>query len=242
MISTRSKMAGSLLVLFMLMMVLYGHETTFAVQSDPEVMATKTRFSYVMGPGDTPEIGRALAIYGAKYNATLWLAAKLADKGLLKNFADRQMEIYCLVADELTSTVVDESFDPTVGRYAIEIEIRGSLADFVKAEIKNAQFEKEENTFSLQEEMEPALKSALMPGQELSRAYRYIRNEHWRKAIIYLDQLQIKYPNWGELFYAKGLGFEGMRENQQSLRAHGKACERGHQQACAKIKTLAAED
>ena len=113
------------------------------------------------------------------------------------------------------------------------------LADFVKAEIKNAALEKEETDFSLQEEMEPVLPSALDPGQELSRAHRYLRSRQWRKAIIYLDQLEKKYPYWGDLFFAKALGFEAMHETQQAIGAFTKACKQGHQKACKKARAVA---
>lgn len=242
MASTSSRLAATLFVFCMLATVLGARQAFSAVQSGAGEMLTTTRFSYRLGPGDTPEIGRALAIYGAKYKAVLWLAAKLADKGLLKHYADRQMEIYCLVADELTYTIVDESSDQTTDQCSIEIEIRGALADFVKAEIKDAQLEKVETAFSWQEEMEPTLLPTLAPGQELSRAYRYIRNEQWRKAIIYIDQLEKKYPHWSDLFFAKGQGFEGMREIEQAMRAYLKACEQGCHQACGKFKALAAEE
>ena len=112
----------------------------------------------------------------------------------------------------------------------------------MKAEIKNAQLEKEEDAFSLQEEMEPTLTADLMPGLELSRAYRYIRHDQWRKAIIYIDNLEKKYPHWGDLFFAKGLGFEGMNENPQAMRAYLRGCERGYHPACGKFKALAAEN
>jgi tetratricopeptide (TPR) repeat protein len=124
----------------------------------------------------------------------------------------------------------------------INIQSRGSLADYVKAEIKDAELEKTEMAFTWREEMEPVLSTPLEPGLELSRAYRYIRSRHWRKAIIYMDHLEQKYPNWNDLFFAKALAFEGMHEMPQALRAYAKACERGHRQACTKVSSATPED
>lgn len=235
-------MAALLFIVCTLVTVFCTHKSLSAIESGEEEMVIKTNFSYRLGPGDTPGIARALAMYGAKHKAVLWMAAQLADMGLLKNYDDRRMEIYCLVANELNSTIVDKTIHQNGGLYSVDIESRGSLADFVKAEIKDAQLEKKELEFSLQEEMEPIISAAIAPGQELSRAYRYIRNKQWRKAIIYLDQLEKKYPYWSDLFFAKGVGFEGMHEIEQAISAYSKACERGHQKGCGKYNALAAED
>lgn len=238
----RSSMAPHLFVFCMAAMVVFCDMPLLAADPGGGEMVTTTEFSYRLGPGDTPEIARALALYGAKYRAVLWLAGQLAGNGLLKDYADRQMEIFCLVADDLKYAMVDESFSTTERLYSIDIESRVSLADFVKAEIKDAALEKEEMEFSWQEEMEPVLSATLDPGQELSRAFRYIRNQHWRKAIIYIDHLEKKYPNWGDLLFAKAMGFEGMHEMQQAMRAFSKACERGNQDACQKVTSAASVD
>ena len=111
------------------------------------------------------------------------------------------------------------------------------MADFVKAKIADAALEKEEIAFSWQEEMEPLLSLTFEPGRELSRAYRYIRKRQWRKAIIYLDHLEKKYPYWRELYFAKALGFEGMHVTQRAVRYFRKACERGEPRACRKIRS-----
>ena len=235
----RLRIVPTLLVLCMLVTVLCGYNSVLAAESGEKEMRTATECSYHLCPGDTPEIARALALYGAKYQATLWLARQLAGRGLLKDYTDRQKEILCLVADELKYDLVGESFSQNGRIYSVDIESRVSLADFVRAEMNDAVLEKNEMDFSWQEEMEPVLSPALEPGRELSRAHRYIRNQHWRKAIIYIDLLEKKYPCWSDLFFAKGLAFEGMHEMQQAMRAFSKSCERGHQQACKKVMSAA---
>jgi hypothetical protein len=144
--------------------------------SSAEDMQPVTAFSYHAGPGDSRQTARALALFGAKYKAVLLSADHLAGRGLLKDYADRQMEIFCLVADKLQYSVLDDSFSEKDRTAITTIKSSVSLDDFVRAEIRNAEFEKKEANFSLQEEMEPAVSPTIAPAQELSRAYRYIRN------------------------------------------------------------------
>ncbi len=197
-----------------------------------------TTFSYRAGSGDSPETARALALYGAKYKAVLLSAKQLADNGVLKDYGERQMEILCLVADELPADIVDAAFVKEGSTYRVTIKSSASLADFVRAEIRNAAFEEIERHFSLQEEMEPVVLPTIAPAQELSRAYRYISNHHWRMAIIYLDHLERKYPHWGTLLLAKAMAYLGMHETERTVSALSSACYLGDQDACLKINEL----
>jgi hypothetical protein len=224
--------------LFFLAMVLVHWISAKAVaeaDSSAREMQTTTVFSYRAGPGDSKETMHALALYGAKHEAVVRAAGQLAARGLLKAYGERQMAVYCLVIDRLQFSIADESF-PKDGRICkVTIKSRASLSDFVSAEIDDAALEKEEQHFSLQEEMEPTVSPALHPARELSRAYRYIGKHHWRMAIIYLDHLQKKYPYWGALFLAKATAFQGMHETQQARDALLSACHLGNQDACVKI-------
>ena len=201
-----------------------------------------TDFSYAAGLGDTPEAARALSLYGAKYKAVTISAGQLADKGLLKDYEDRQMEVFCLVADELQYSMIDQSFADKSRTYTVKIKSSPSLTDFVQAEIRDAVFEKEEMHFSWREEMEPAVSPSIVPAQELSRAYRTIRKKHWRMAIIYLDHLEKKYPHWGALFLAKGMAYLGMNETDRAITALSSACYLGDQEACLKLNELDPSD
>jgi hypothetical protein len=198
-------------------------------------MQTTTVFSYRSGPGDSRDTMHALALYGAKHEAVVRAAGQLAARGLLKAYGERQMEVYCLVADRLQFSIADESFSEDGCTCRVTIKSRVSLSDFVSAEIDDAALEKEELQFSLHEEMEPTVSPALDPARELSRAYRYIGKHHWRMAIIYLDHLEKKYPHWGALFLAKATAFQGMHETQKAMDALSSACHLGNQDACEKI-------
>lgn len=201
-----------------------------------------TDFSYSAGLGDTPETARALALYGAKHKAVVISAEHLADKGLLKDYEDRQMEVFCLVGDELQYSMIDRSLAEKSRTYTVKIKSSLSLEDFVKAEIRDAAFEKEEMHFSWQEEMEPAVSPIIAPAQELSRAYRYIRKKHWRRAIIYQDHLEKKYPYWGALFLAKAMAFLGMNATDRAITALSSSCSLGDQEACLKLNELDPSD
>jgi len=210
--------------------------------SSAEEMQSITVFSYHAGPGDSRQTARALALYGAKYQSVLLSADHLAGRGLLKDYGDRQMEIFCLVVDKLQYSMLDDSFSEKDRIAVTKIKSSVSLNDFVRAEIRNAEFEKEEVNFTLQEEMEPVLSPTIAPAQELSRAYRYIRRHHWRMAIIYLDHLEKKYPHWGTLFFAKSIAFLGMHETERAISALSSACYLGDQEACLKFNELDPSD
>jgi hypothetical protein len=212
-----------------------------AASSAGDLQAT-TVFSYHAGPGDSMDTMRALALYGAKHEAVVRAARQLAGRGVLKAYGERQMEVYCLVAAGGSFTITDESFSHGNRTCTTTISSRVSLSDFVSAEIDNAALEKEEQHFSLQEEMEPTVSPRLDPARELSRAYRYIRKRRWRMAIIYLDHLEKKYPHWDALFLAKAMAFEGMHNTQKALEALSSACQLGHQDACATIEAAQPAD
>ena len=194
-----------------------------------------TTFSYHAGPKDTMATAQALALFNAQYKAVAQSAKQLSDQGLLKNYGEQQMEIFCLVAGGLQPRILEQSFCEANRIYTIRIETDAALADFVMAEIKDAAYAKEEDQFSWQEKMDQAVSNTIDPAKELSRAYRYIRKHDWRIAVIYLDHLEKKYPYWDALFLAKALAFEGMDEKESAISALASACALGDQEACRKV-------
>lgn len=236
----KMKLKTAAKLLFSVMVLVYSFPGVSHAEGDSSVqeMQTVTVFSYHAGTNDSRTTARALALYGAKYNAVLLAADHLAGKGLLKDYGDRQMEIFCLVADEMGHSIIEESFAEKERIATIKINSNVSLNDFVRAEIRNAAFEKIEKQFSLQEEMEPVVSPTIAPAQELSRAHRYIRRHHWRMAIIYLDHLEKKYPHWGPLFLAKAMAYLGMHETERAVSALSSACYLGDQKACLKLNEL----
>jgi hypothetical protein len=229
---------------FLAMVLVHSHPGVSIAEADSSVqeMQTVTVFSYHAGPGDSRQTARALALYGAKQKIVSLSADDLAGRGLLKDYGDRKMEVFCLVADELQYRIIDESFSEENNIATVKIRSSASLSDFVRAEIRNAAFEKEEMNFSLQEEMEPAVTPTIAPAKELSRAYRYIRKHHWRMAIIYLDHIERKYPHWANIFFAKAMAYLGMHETDRAISALTSACYLGDQEACMKLNELDPSD
>ncbi len=228
---------------FLVLLVLLGAATAWPTTGDPDrQMETVTGFSYTAGPNEAPETARALALYGAKHKAVVQSADQLVNEGLLQVTAAQKMAIFCLVADAMPTTLLEQSVDLASRTYTVKIKSVLTLADYVKAEIRNASLDKEEMHFSLKEEMEPAMSPSVAPALELSRAYRYISNQHWRMAIIYMDHLEAKYPHWGALQLAKATAYLGMNEEDRALSALTSACYLGVREACLRINGLDPSD
>jgi hypothetical protein len=205
--------------------------------SGPAVSAV-SMFSYALGPDESRETARTLALYGAKQKAVSIGAERLAAQGLLEEHINRRKDILCLVNDSASYRLLESTFDKGSQTFTIEISTVLSLADFVKAEIRNEELNDEERHFSLKKEMEPSVSSTLEPALELSRAYRYIHNRRWRMAIIYMDHLETKYPHWGDLQLAKAMAYLGMHQTAKALSTLRSACYRGTLEACIKINLL----
>lgn len=220
------------------MLVLYPGLALAGEGTGDQPMAIMTGCSYTAGLNETSETALALALYCAKQKAVAMSADRLMNAGLLRDDADRQMEISCLVADALQPELFEKSVDDQTRTYTVKIKSSLSLKDFVKAGIRNDALEKEEINFSLKEELEPVADPTISPALELSRAYRYIRNRHWRMAIIYMDHLEKKYPRWGVLYMAKATAYLGLHEQQRAILALASACDLGVGEACLKRQAL----
>ena len=201
-----------------------------------------TTYTYTSGPNDTPEIAHALALFGAKYEAVVRCADQLGRSGLLQADVYRKNALFCLVADALPFNIVEQRFDMFSNRYTVKISSTPSLADFVKADIRNGSLDDKEMHYSWKEEMEPTLSPAIAPSFELSRAYRYLSNGRWRMAIIYMNQLEKKYAHWGELYMAKACAYLRMHEKGNARGALESACSSGVRDACQTIRALEAPD
>jgi hypothetical protein len=207
---------------------------------DPPVLTTD--FTYRIGRGDSEEKYEALGLYGAKSKAVILSAKYLNHKGLLENYGKKQKEIFCLAANEVQATIIDEKYFEPKNAYYIKIRTKPKSTDFIKAQIKNLELEKKEISFSWQEEMDQYVYTSIDPAQELSRAYRYIRKRQWRIAIIYLDHLEKKYPNWAELYLAKAIGFYGMHDIERMKHALKTSCSLGNREACEDLESLTQSD
>ena len=207
-----------------------------------DIVETTTDDTYRIGPGDSQKKYEALGLFGAKYKAVVLAAKYLSHKGLLENYGKKQKEIFCLAADELKSEIIEKKLIDSGSSFYIKIKTKVDSLVFIKAEIKDLELEKDEKHFSLQDKMEQHISKSIDPAQELSRAFRYIRRMQWRIAIIDLEHLERKYPNWSEIYLAKAIAFYAMHETQSMLDALKTSCALGNREACEDIAGLAQSD
>lgn len=203
-----------------------------------DTVTVQTEFVYQAGENDSKEISRALALFGARRAAIALAAETLTQQGLLKNYQEQTEEIYCLAADNIEVRIARERYTQTDRRFAVAIEAVVDLADFMEADNQNQSLVDEEDAFPWREEMEQSVSRAVDPGRELSRAHRYLRRDETRIAIIYLDHLSKKYPNWSDVYYLRALGFERMHYEDQRGEDLKKACALGHEAACRERQAM----
>lgn len=205
---------------------------------DANSIVIVTDYSYRIGAHDSQEKYKALALFGAKYKAAILSAKYLAHKDLLPDYGKKQKEIYCLAANEIPADIVENKIMKSTHSYYVKIQAEANSVDFIKAEIKNLELEKEEMNFSWQEELGQHVFKAIDPALELSRAYRYLRKGYARIVVIYLDHLEKKYPNWAELYQVKAMGLYSENKKKAMLDALKTSCSLGNREACEDIEGL----
>jgi tetratricopeptide (TPR) repeat protein len=207
-------------------------------EKDDVPLVLVTDFIYRAGNMDSLEKSRALAVFEAKKKAVVLAAEHFMQRGLLKNYGKQASEIFCLAANKIKTRIIQETYTEKEKQYSIKIKAEVDILDFMEAEIENQVFEKEESNFPWKEEMEQNVSGSIDPARELSRAYRYIRKDETRIAIIYLDHLVKKYPNWSDVYYLRAMGFQRMQYVDQMVKDLEKACFLNHQEACNALGAL----
>ena len=229
---------GALLVL----LVILGTANAMAGETpEGDRIMLVTDFTYHRGATDSIAKAKALVLFGAKLKAVRLAAKYLTHKGLLEHYEKKENEIFCLAAGTLPVDVLDEREDNQRGTFFVKIRSQISNVDFIRAHIEDLEAEKKETHFSYSREMEQPLMPDIEPGRELSRAYRYIRQQQWRIAIIYLDHLQKKYSAWGDLYQAKAVAFYGMNDREEMMIALQKACRLENQEACQELQSFSSD-
>ena len=197
-----------------------------------------TDYTYCAGDKDSLKKSWALASFGAKKKAVVLAAENFMQKGLLIYYGEQQAEIFCLAANKIKARLIQERYVEKENQYSIKIKAEVDILDFMEAEIENQALEREESDFPWKEEMEQHVSKSIDPGRELSRAYRYIRKKQTRIAIIYLDHLVKKYANWGDVYYARAMGFQRMHSVDQMMKDLERACSLNNQEACNRLHVL----
>jgi hypothetical protein len=199
-----------------------------------------TAYTYQGGADEPLPKARALALFGARQEAIRTAAKYLTHKGLLEHYGKKENEIFCLAANEIETVLLEQRYDADRHAYFVRIRTATTLVDFIRAQIKDLEMEKQEAAFSYSREMKQPVMKTVDPAAELSRAYRYIRKQQWRIAIIYLDHLEKKYPYWGDVFLAKAIALYGINAAEQMTAALQQACNLQNQEACRELRSMAA--
>jgi hypothetical protein len=203
-----------------------------------DTISVITEYTYRTAGKDSKEKSRALALFGAKLKAVNLAAKYLTHKGVLEHYEKRQGEIFCLTTNQIQISIIEEKFHQDTNSYYVKIKSEITTIDFIKAQIRDVYLEKNETDLSYREEMEQPVSKSIDPGEELSRAYRYIRKEQWRIAIIYLDHLEKKYPRWGDIYLAKAIAFYGTDQIDKMADALKTACSLHTQEACDELESF----
>ena len=197
------------------------------------IFEIETEGRYRMQTDTSPELAKRVALFNAKRKAVDLAGRYLSRKGLIKNYELNKDEIYSLAARETLAEILEEKQE-TIGEisfYRLRILSRVRLSDFVKAEIEDSRQERKEANESYQEEMEQKISAEIDPGKEIAKAYRLLREKKWRIAMIYLNHLETKYPNWDSIFMAKAITHYILHEPVFMKKALDEACRLGNHTA-----------
>ena len=80
--------------------------------------------------------------------------------------------------------------------------------------------------------MEQDISEEIDHGRDIAKAYRLVREKKWRIAMIYLNHLANKYPNWDSIYMLKSITHYILHEPVFMQQALGEACRLGNQIAC----------
>jgi hypothetical protein len=211
-----------------------------ASAAEDDIFEIETGGSYRMEAGASVELAKKIALFTAKRKAADLAGRYLSRKSLIKVYELNREEIYSLAAREIEAKILKENRQ-TVGKistYHVRIRATVQASDFIKAEMADTKQQKKEAKESYREEMEQPVSAVIDPGKDISKVYRLLREKKWRIALIYLNHLEKKYPNWDSIYVAKALNHYILHEPVLMKKALNKACRLGNQTACDDLKNI----
>ncbi len=212
----------------------------FAAAAQDNVIEVEAESSYQIADGYPAELAKRMAFYTAKRKAVDLAGRYLSRKSLIEVYELDKDEIYSLVAREITAEILEEKRQ-TVKKssiYKVRIKARVRASDFVKAELEDRKLLEGETHESYHEEMEQVVSTQIDPGKDISKAYRLLRERKWRIALIYINHLERKYPNWAALYMAKALVYYVFHKPVAMKKALNTACRLGDNTACDDLKNI----
>jgi hypothetical protein len=193
-----------------------------------------------MRAGTSIDLAKKVAFFSAKRTAVDLAGRYFSHKSLIKTYELNREEIYSLVARDIQADILEEKSETIEKTPTYRLRIRAKImaSDFVKAEIEDARQEKQESEESYREEMEQPISAEIDPGKDIAKAYRLLREKKWRIAMIYLNHLEKKYPNWDRIYMAKAIAHYILNEPVSMENALKEACRLGDGTACDDLKNL----
>ena len=182
--------------------------------ADCTSLTLTTEGVYAPGQGDSAPLTRLLALYRAKVAAAEQAADRFADRRIIQFATHDRNELVNLVADNLKPEVLVDRWETTDKKksYKVRLRVEVKLSDFIDAQLENLKLSSRESRDNYMQEMEPYLPEPLMPGHALAKAHRLIRARELRMAVIYLDRVIARYPNWQEAAELKTLALQRQGE------------------------------
>lgn len=205
---------------------------------DAVALEIQSEAAYTLGTGDSKPLARRLALFRAKVKAAYQAADRFEQQKLIQ-FADRDKnELVHLVADRLKAEPAQNQCRTVNQAVTCSVRMQAAvrLSDFIEAQLASLQLGKEEDKDNYRHEMEPPMPSPMRPGRALAKVYRLIDKHELRMAIIYLNRLAERYPNWGEIYELKAVALRLENQPVKMLVALRKACRLGSREACAHLK------
>ena len=228
----RNLIMAALLVLFSINGV--------ASATEDDIFEIEAEGSYRMKEGSSIDLTKKLALFIAKRKAVDLAGRYLSRKSLIEVYELNRDEIYSLAAREIQTEILEEKRQ-TVGKastYHVRIRARVQASDFIKAEMEDTRQKKKEAKESFREEMEQPVSAEIDPGRDIAKAYRLLREKKWRIAMIYLNHLGEKYPNWDSIYVAKAITHYVLHEPVFMKKALNDACRLGNNMACDDLKNI----
>jgi len=221
------------------MLVLFSFESVVSA-AQANIFEIEAEGSYRIHDVAAIDLAKKMALFAAKRQAVDLAGKYLSRQGLVEAYERKRDEIYSLAAREIEAEILAEKRQ-TVGKiiiYRVRIRARVQPSDFVKAEMADTQREKQEAQASFSEEMEQPVSAEIDPGQDISKVYRLLREKKWRIAMIYMNHLEKKYPNWTEIQMARALVYYIYHEPALMKKALSQACRLGNSTACDDLKNI----
>ena len=211
-----------------------------ALAGTDNIVEVDAEGSYPIVAGESIDLVKKVALFNAKRNAIVLAEKYFSHNRLIEVYELDKDEIFCLAARELHAKLLEEWQEKSgkTSLYWVRIRTQVHAFDILKAEIEAEKLAREEEQESYREEMEQHVLVEIDPGRDMAKVYRLLREKKWRIMAIYLNHLEIKYPNWDSVYMSKAIMHYLLHEPVFMKQALSKACRLGNQIACYDLTNI----